>query len=189
MDRCDKIIFIFTPDAVDKNGQIHPRSNVALELGWARDKFHEKDKIYILTENARMPSMINPSYIHLNRNDLFDSVSKIIKNLDMPHVASADSAHIDLRISENEKRCLEILQDSEDDSIWKDDLYKIMRKEYGIEPRDVKLIINSLIEGGFFNEGIKIGTYPLGGTQRYYGLTRKALSYLYELKKARDSKK
>ena len=181
MKQCDKIVFVITADAVDKNGKFHPTSNVAIEIGWSNDLFNDEDKVYILVDDAQQPSMINPTYIHFREGNYIRAIIQLIKEFGYRNTIE----YIDLKIpdlSEKEVSCLEFFLEEDENEIAASGLFERINKKINISQPDFKLIINKLFKYQLIEEVYVPSPYPIAGLITCYRLTSKALDHLYELR-------
>ena len=184
MKECDKIVFVITADAVDKNGRFHPTSNVAIEIGWSNEVFNDEDKVYILVDNAQQPSMINPTYIHFREGNYIRAIIQLIKELGYRNTIEYEDLKIP-DLSEKEISCLEFFLEEDENEILAGDLFGLLSKKIDISLTSFKLIINKLLKYDLIEEVYVLAPYPLSGRTKCYKLAAKALDILYELKKGK----
>lgn len=81
MESSDMVVFVITKDAVDSSGRPHPKSNVAMEIGLAGDKFKPEKKIFLVEEDAQPPSMVTKTYIRIEQGNYYAAVAHLIRNI------------------------------------------------------------------------------------------------------------
>ena len=77
----DMVVFVITKDAVDSQGRPHPKSNVALEIGLAEEKFKPDEKIFFVDEGAKPPSMVTKTHIPIQGGNYYKAIAHLIRNL------------------------------------------------------------------------------------------------------------
>ena len=184
MKQCDKIVFVITADAVDNNGKFHPTSNVAIEIGWAKDLFKDENKVYILVDEARQPSMINPTYIHFREGNYICAINQLIKELGYEKLIEFGDLKLP-SLTKTEISCLEYFLKENDNEILEDGLFDKISSEISIDIPDYKLIINKLLKHKLIAEVPVIAPHLFIGQIKCYRLTSKALDYLYELRNSK----
>jgi len=92
----DMVIFVITKDAVDFQGRPHPKSNVALEIGLAEDKFKPEQKIFFVDEGAKPPSMVIKTHIPVQGGNYYKAIAHLIRNLKkvLPQVESREKVDL-----------------------------------------------------------------------------------------------
>ena len=180
MEQCDKIIFVITADAVDKKGKFHPTSNVAMEIGWSKEKFKEEDKVYILVDNARQPSMINPTYIHFKEGNYIQAINQLIQNLGYEKPAEQREYVDSLDLSRMDALCLAALATSPNRLLARPKLEEIVFKHCNIDTLRFNLSMHKLQKAKMITAG-RFGSGSRYAHQEYYKIIGKGLDFLADL--------
>jgi hypothetical protein len=152
MKKSDYIIFIISRDAIDQKGNSHPRSNVAVELGWSQSIFRDDQIIYILVEDAKLPSMINKTYIHLKKGSYFSAISQLLRNLNFKKNAKACSDE-KIELTKSQFKIILLLANFPNTSSERSVVYNTLNANDNYSIVDFNLDINRLIELKFIIRG------------------------------------
>jgi hypothetical protein len=150
---CDLIVFVITRDAVDSDGRPHPKSNVAMEIGLAQEKFKPEQRIFWVEKDARPPSMVTETYISLQDGNYYKGIAHLIRNIKkaIPNALPEDKQTVSL--DDHEKFVIYMLSTQPHGSLARPPLLEVMSKKLGIDEREFNLIRFSLKEKRLITEG------------------------------------
>ena len=163
MYRSDLVIFVITRDSVDSTGKPHPKSNVAMEIGLAVEKFKPEQRIFWVEKDARPPSMVTETYIPVQDGNYYKAIAHLIRNIKktIPSVEPKDEETFNL--DDYEKFVVFMLSKQTHGSLARPPLFEVMSEKLGIDERQFNLIRFSLKKKRIITEG------QTGVGHRYYG--------------------
>jgi len=150
LDSSDMVIFVITKDAVEPSGKPHPKSNVAMEIGLADEKFKPEEKIFFLEVDAKLPSMVTATYIHVKEENYYRAIAQLIKNIKsvLPHPQYEESPAVEL----NEVDKFIVLELARRWSA-RPLLRGLLNKEFSIDETKFNIHISQLKSKGVIREG------------------------------------
>ncbi|MEE9553179.1 MAG: TIR domain-containing protein [candidate division Zixibacteria bacterium] len=187
MEQCGKIIFIVTADTVDKNGKFHPKSNVAMEIGWSEKYFKDEDKIYILVDEAKLPSMKNNTYISFKEGNYIRAIKQLIKELGYKKSISVNNNKDEIDLSEQEIYCLFILANQKHLKLNRPTVFTYLNRKFNISTYTFNLAIANLIRDKFIAEGTVAGGQEYAG-DIYFKILDRGIQLLDRISKMNKNK-
>ena len=154
----DMVIFVITKDALDSQGRPHPKSNVALEIGLAEEKFKPDQKIFFVEEGAKPPSMVTKTYISVEGGNYIKAIAHLIRNIKevLPHVETSEKEKADL--NEVERFILSELAKDTHGCLARPVVLERLAQKFSIDEGDFNIVRHKLRRKRIITEGeIAIG--------------------------------
>jgi len=159
MNSSEMVIFVITKDAIDPSGRPHPKSNVAIEIGLAEEKFESQKKIFFVEEGAQTPTMVTKTYIPVKGGNYYKAIAQLINNIKsvLPHKQNEEVPY-KMELDEPEKFIvLEMAKDTHG-ALPRPLLLKLLTEKFSLDERKFNIIRSVLRKKRIIREGeIAIG--------------------------------
>jgi len=143
----DIVIFVITRDSVDGSGTPHPKSNVAIEIGLAEDRFPREKKIFFVEEGAKPPTMVTQTYIPVINGNYYVAISALIMNIRnaIPYGKEASQSNYSSpELSAIAEYIIKKLTETADSALLRPELSLFVTKQLGIKPEEFNITLKVL---------------------------------------------
>ena len=153
MQSSDIIIFIITKDAVDSAGRPHPKSNVAIEIGLAKEKFPPEKVIFVLEEEAETPTMVTATHIRVKSANYYRAIAELIKNIKSTFPEQRQEEQPAIGLDEIKRFIIFLLSKDTHGSAPRPVLLKLVDKYYSAGEQKFNIVRYELRKEGIIREG------------------------------------